>query len=143
MKTNAKSIIAFSALALAFLALKRPDIPARLGVVKSVVTQGKWKVNLYRDNGVDETSNYAGYEFQFKPNGTVYATKDDNLLSGSWRGAVDGRATKLNMKFTTASLLDELSEDWKIIRKNSNLIELEDITTGHGGIDYLSLQKIS
>jgi hypothetical protein len=143
MKTNAKSIIAFSALALAFLALKKPDVPARLGAVKSMVTQGKWKVNLYRDNGVDETSNYTGYEFQFKPNGTVLATKDENLLSGTWRGEVDGRKTKLNMKFTTASLLDELSEDWQIINQDSGLIELEDITTGHGGIDYLSLQKIS
>jgi hypothetical protein len=143
MKTNAKSIIAFSALAVAFLAFKRPDEKLKVSAVKSLVTQGKWKVNLYRDNGVDETNNYTGYEFQFKPNGTVIATKDETLLSGTWRSAVDKRKTKLYMEFASASHLDELSEDWQIMSKNADSLELEDTTTGHGGIDYLNLQKIS
>lgn len=143
MKTNAKSIIAFSILALAFLAFKRPDIAARKNALKNKVTQGKWKVNRYRDNGVDETNNYTGYEFQFESNGTVIAAKDENLFSGSWKGEVDGRKTKLHMEFATTSLLDELSEDWQIMKVNPDSIELEDVTTGHGGIDYLSLQKIS
>lgn len=143
MKTNARSIIAFSALAIAYLALKKPAAQAQLSAVKSLVTQGKWKVNLYRDNGVDETNNYTGYEFQFKPNGTVIATKDESLLSGTWRSAVDGRKPKLYMEFASASHLDELSEDWQIIKQGSGSLELEDTTTGHGGIDYLNLQKIS
>jgi hypothetical protein len=141
MKTKAKSIIAFSALAIAFLAFRKQET-AKLNAVKSVITQGKWKVNMYRDNGVDETNNYTGYEFQFKPNGTIIATKDDNFLSGTWRGGVEDRKTKLHMEFAQTSLLDELSEDWQVTKRKADSLELEDTTTGHGGIDYLNLQKI-
>jgi len=143
MKTNARSIIAISALALAYLAWKKPAAEVELRAVKSLVTKGKWKVNLYRDNGVDETNNYTGYEFQFKPNGTVIASKDESLLSGTWRSAVDGRKPKLYMEFASSSHLDELSEDWQITGHESDSLELEDITPGKGGVDYLNLQKIS
>jgi hypothetical protein len=142
MKTNVKSIIAFFILVIAFLAFKRPDVSLKKKALKSKVTKGKWKVNLYRDNGVDETNNYTGYEFQFEPNGTVIATKDENMLSGSWRSQIDGRSTKLHVEFSTASQLDELSEDWNVMKQGEDSLELEDVTTGHGGIDYLNLQKV-
>lgn len=143
MKTNAKSIIAFSLLAIAFLAFRKQDPAIKINAVKSIVTKGKWKVNLYRDNGVDETNNYTGYEFQFQPNGTVVATKDETLLGGTWKSVVDNNKAKLYMEFASATHLDELSEDWQIMKQDSGSLELEDVTTGHGGIDYLNLQKIS
>jgi hypothetical protein len=143
MKTNAKAIIAFFLLAIAFLAFRKGNPTAKIEAVKSVVTNGKWKVNLYRDNGLDQTNNYTGYELRFKPNGTLIATKDETLHSGTWRTIVEDRMTKLYLDFDTATHLDELSEDWLIKRQESGSFELEDLTTGHGGVDYLNLQKLS
>ncbi|HEX8516168.1 MAG TPA: hypothetical protein VF868_08205 [Bacteroidia bacterium] len=140
MKTGGKSIIAFSALAIAFLAFKKQEPKAKLN---AMVTQGKWKVNLYRDNGVDETNNYTGYVFQFKPNGTLLAKKDNNLLNGTWRSEKEKKKTKLYVEFASVSQLKELSEDWEIINQTADSLELADTTTGDGVIDYLNLQKIS
>ncbi|MCE3280675.1 MAG: hypothetical protein K0S44_2866 [Bacteroidetes bacterium] len=143
MKTNAKLIIAFSTLALAFLAFRKFIYTAKLKAVNMLMTQGKWKVNQYRDNGVDETSNYTGYEFLFKPNGTLVAMKDNNMLSGHWKSEVDKKETKLSIDFDSASDLDELSEDWQVLNKTDHSIELEEPATGYSGIDYLNLERIS
>ncbi|MDF2435709.1 MAG: hypothetical protein K0Q95_85 [Bacteroidota bacterium] len=144
MKTNAKSIMAFSIAlaALAFLAFKKSE-NKRLSEVRSLITQGKWRVNLYRDNGADETNNFTGYEFQFKPNGTLVAFKENTKMSGHWKSILEDRTPRLYIDFDSASHLDELSEDWQVKQHGSDTLELEDITTGHGGTDYLSLQKIS
>ena len=108
-----------------------------------LMTQGKWKVNQYRDNGVDETSNYTGYEFLFKPNGTLVAMKDNNMLSGHWKSEVGKKEAKLSLDFDSASDLDELSENWQIINKTDRTIELEETAAGYSGIDYLNLERIA
>lgn len=149
MKTNAKSIMALSslavvALALVFWSFKRPDNGASLSQLKTTMVEGKWKVNLYRDNGADETNNYTGYEFQFKSNGTVLArNKDNSELNGSWRSVAEDGTKKVYMEFDPASHLNELSEDWLVILNTKNALVFEDFTTGHSGSDYLSFEKIS
>jgi hypothetical protein len=140
MKTNAKLIIAFSTLMIILWAYQKQKPSARLS---ALVKQGKWKVNQYRDNGVDETNNYTGYEFQFKPNGVLVAKKDENLLNGTWKSVSEKRKAKLYVGFKSSSQLDELSEDWVLLSRSQNSIELADMTTGDGGIDYLSLGRIS
>jgi hypothetical protein len=149
MKTNAKSIMAFSAitivaLAIAFWSFKKPEnTHASLKELKSTMLDGKWQVNLYRDNGADETNNYTGYEFKFYPNGTVSAWKNNVEETGSWKSVREDESTKVYMEFDPTSHLNELSEDWLVILNTNKALVFEDFTTGHSGSDYLSFQKIS
>ena len=47
------------------------------------ITQGFWIVDLYSEDGVVMTSNYAGFEFKFNDNETLNAFKSGNFNFGN------------------------------------------------------------
>lgn len=95
--------------------------------IASVITQGKWVIHYYLNQGKDETSNYSGYVFSFGNGGSLSATSLSNTTSGSWSELLDSGKTKLIINWNGGGIpvvLLELEEHWVLKSKSSTLIEL-------------------
>ena len=109
--------------------------------ISSLVQEGKWRVVLFKEDDIDETSHFTNYEFTFSNGGTVTAVNGSNSANGTWATGTDDSKTKLNLFFNT-SPLDELSEDWQVIERTATSLKLQHSSGGNGGTDLLTFQKI-
>jgi hypothetical protein len=106
--------------------------------IASVITQGKWVVHYYLNQGKDETGNYSGYVFSFGSSGSLSATVSSNTNSGTWTELIDSGKRKLVITWSGGGIpvvLLELEDDWILKSKSSTLIELTN------GTDELHFKK--
>ena len=116
--------------------------------VINAVTFGTWRITLYEDNGVDETTNYSNYNFTFNSNGVLTAANTTSY-NGTWSVIADNSAddnpdNDFDISFTTPapiSFTDDLTDDWEIVSYTATKIELIDISGGNVGTDYLTFEK--
>ena len=140
MKTLSKLLVVAGLFMMAFASCKKDDNSSSLS--SSMVTQGQWKVTLFSENGVVETSKFSNYVFTFNANGTVSAVGSGSTVNGSWSDGNDDSQKKLNMNFASPVDFTEISDDWHILQESSSKIELEDVSGGNGGTDLLTFEKI-
>jgi hypothetical protein len=79
--------------------------------------------------------------FQFNTDNTVTATKGSTVVKGTWSTGTDNSKSKFNINFPSAPL-DELNEDWVLKNGSASSMEMEHVSGGNGGTDYLVFQKI-
>jgi hypothetical protein len=123
-----------------FSSCKKDDSTSSPSSTNSI-QQGQWKIISYIDSGNNETSDYAGFAFVFASGGVVTATKQGSSVNGSWSSGTDDSQLKLYLTFT-ATPFSELNDDWHIVQQTSSLIQLEDVSGGNGGTDYLTFEKL-
>lgn len=104
------------------------------------IIDGTWRVSLFEEDGVNETSDYTGYVFTFKSDGTVKAASGAGVVNGVWSTNKDDGHVDFNL--TLPAPLDDLSDDWEVVNNSSNTLELKDISGGDGSVDYLTFKKI-
>lgn len=110
---------------------------------QNTVVTGSWRVALFSENGVVQTSNYNGYSFSFNANSTVEAVNGTTVQTGTWTTGTDDSTPKFILTFSAVSgPFEEISEDWRILSVSSTRIELKHVSGGDGSIDLLTLQKI-
>jgi hypothetical protein len=125
-----------------------PDENPKVEEVENIVTNGKWQITYFFDTDGDETDKYTGYVFQFLPSGSLVANDGPASVSGAWSVADQNESNDdsddldFNISFTTAPLLDELSDDWEIISATNTKIELRHVSGGNGGTDILTFEKV-
>lgn len=119
---------------------KKDDKSLSPGATNSI-QQGQWKITSYIDSGNNETSHYTGYTFVFASGGVVTATNQGSTVNGNWSSGTDDSQLKLYLTFT-ATPFSELNDDWHIVQQTSSLIQLEDVSGGNGGTDYLTFEKL-
>ena len=107
-----------------------------------VLISGEWIVAQYLDSGNPETSNYAGFKFNFKEDGTVIAFNDTEEITGTWSVTSETEGDRLVLDFGEVVPFDEFNEDWHVITFNEARVELEDIDEGAGTTDTLVFEKI-
>lgn len=116
--------------------------------VINIVNNGTWRVTLYEDSGVDETSNFTGYNFSFGAGNILSAANGTNTYSGTWSVTSDNSLDDspsndldFNIAFSTPANFAELTEDWNIISYTSTKIQLIHVSGGGGGTDYITFEK--
>ena len=124
-----------------------PDENPKVEEVESIVSNGKWQITYFFDTDEEETDKFTGYTFQFLPSGSVVATDGPASVSGAWSvtdqaDTNDAEDIGFSISFTTAPLLNELSDDWEIISATNTIVELRHISGGNGGTDLLTFEKI-
>lgn len=105
-------------------------------IIIAAVTNGRWVVSQFNNNGTDITTTFAGYEFQFYEAGTVDAFWSANKNTGTWVGDVN--ALTITANFTAANdTLQQLNEVWKITDSDWDYVR----ANGANGTKLLYLKK--
>lgn len=104
---------------------------------------GQWKITYFFDKK-DETSNYAGYTFEFGSDGSLSAFSGSQTWTGTWQTGIDDSADKILLDFigTAPSALLELEEDWRILTMNDSFMHFEHTSGGNGDTDVVKFTKI-
>lgn len=103
-----------------------------------VMTDGRWIVNKFTENGGDSTALFQPFEFQFLANGTVYAIDNNRQISGTW----EGNATQMTIvsNFPTGGdTLRLVSDTFKIFNNTPTQVEARPLDTSRDA--YLKLVK--
>src|SRR5690606_4387676 len=90
---------------------------------ETILTSGSWFVTYFFDD-VDETQDFAGYEFTFATDNTAQAVGTSNTVDGTW-SLTNSNTPDLNLFFGTNDPFDELDEDWDIIEATQDIIKLK------------------
>lgn len=124
-----------------------PEENPKVAEVEDIVTTGKWEITYFFDTDEEETDKYAAYTFQFLPSGSMVANDGPSSVSGAWsisdrNSNDDSDDIDFNISFTTSPVLDELSDDWEIVSATNTMLELRHISSGNGGTDLLTFERI-
>lgn len=131
-------------LCLAFTSCKKDSSTAPTptiitGSIEPSLTTGTWRVGAFIDNGTDKTNNYTDFKLEFKKDGTVTASKNDKVFTGSWWSDNQGGRLKLNIDFVNDGGFEDLTHDWNVIQQGPTQIQLSHIN-GEAA-DFLTLNK--
>tara|TARA_R100000951_G_C2595675_1_gene166536 strand:- start:298 stop:732 length:435 start_codon:yes stop_codon:yes gene_type:complete len=144
MVKREKLIVVLAALLLVFGACNK----VKTKDVNKTITDGKWRVSYFSEDGVDETYHFNGYEFTFNDDGNVQAVGQGGTINGTWSTTDDNSNddsssdVDLNLVFPNTNNFDEISDDWDVVTQSNDKIELQDISGGDGSIDELTFKRI-
>ena len=93
------------------------------------ITNGLWIVDLYSEDGIVMTGNYAGYEFKFNDNETLNAIKSGSSTLGTWKPDITKYTITTNFPAATEPL-DKLSSTWKLTDSDWDYVKSESLSTG-------------
>ncbi len=156
MKTNIKYLVGMLFTLLTYVACEKDSTDSEItsadvDAVKTIVIDGVWKVTYYFDDK-DETSDFSSFSFDFKADGVLMAESNDSAISGSWSIDVDSDSSSddssndsdvdFDIFLGNSPILEELNEDWDIVKYSDTKIELKDVSGGDGSIDYLTFEKV-
>ncbi len=109
-------------------------------ILVQAMTSGKWKMSLFTKNGVDFTSDFTSYQFQFYNNKTVDAIKNSVLeKTGTWNANSTNKTIEAN--FNNQAIPVSMINGLWTITKNSFLF-VEATQTNGTEIKTLRLDKI-
>ena len=125
------------------------NVAVNVNSVKATASSGIWMVTLFEEDGVNETNDFSGFDFDFNPDGTITAINGDTTITGSWSITTDDNDDDdskdddidFNIFFASPSNFSELTEDWDIVSYNDSRIELKDISGGDGSVDRLIFER--
>jgi len=125
------------------------NVAVNVDSVKATASSGIWMVTLFEEDGVNETNDFSGFDFDFNPDGTITAINGDTTITGSWSITTDDNDDDdskdddidFNIFFASPSNFSELTEDWDIVSYNDSRIELKDISGGDGSVDRLIFER--
>lgn len=93
--------------------------------LKATLITGTWKVDSFI-NPTDRTSEWTDYVLAFNPDGTLTATKNTTVLTGTWSSDGDDGELELTLALNASDPLDDINEDWTVLEFSSTLIKLDD-----------------
>lgn len=98
-------------------------------VIQAMVS-GQWKVTNFNKGGVNKTTDFASYKFQFKTDFTVDAINNGSLeKTGTWNA--DASAQTITSSFTNATNpLALLNGIWKITNNSWTWVEANQTING-------------
>lgn len=129
MKTTAKLFIL--ALTLSLVSCSKSNDTNPSSTNKTDQVSGNWTVTYYLDSGKDETSDFSGYSFAFNSGEVLQATSSSNTFTGTWRigdssSNDDSSSNKLVIMIAGNKAMDDLQDDWLIIKLTDTEIWLKD-----------------
>ncbi|HMK05902.1 MAG TPA: hypothetical protein VK476_00115 [Flavobacterium sp.] len=120
-----------------------------IAAVNTTMLQGNWRITYYFDTDHDATVQFSTYTFTFGAGNVLTASNGNNTYTGSWivtnsNSSNDDNPDSdvdFNIAFSNSAGFAELTDDWEIVSRTANRIELIDISGGNGGTDHLVFEK--
>lgn len=109
-------------------------------ILSDVLTSGSWYVSYFYGDSNDYTNYYAGYNFNFNPNGTCTAIKNSITTNGDWDLSNEDGYQRFDLHYD-GSALDEMEEDWKVLEFTATSIRLKHESGGGSDNHYLNFTK--
>lgn len=109
------------------------DVPE----IRNIMMGGDWIVALYEKGDMNETDNYAGYTFNFMANHLISTTLSETgaTYPGLWRVLRNyEEKLKVYLNFGDVDVLDELTDDWKLVSITNDRIELMHVSEDEAGM---------
>ena len=101
-------------------------------LLMQAVTTGQWKVTTFTKGGVDITTDFAPYKFQFKDNYTVDAINYGNVeRTGTWNATGDINAQTIHSNFSNAAHpLILINGSWNVITTTWTSVHANQVVNG-------------
>lgn len=114
-------------------------VDASKELLLEIMTNGRWVIEVYSQDNIDLTAEYAGYEFQFYRDGKLEGINGPGVTSGTW--VPDTRNLTMQSNFPSGSntLLIRLNETWKITKSSMSHVEAKPLSNTKTA--YLKLIK--
>ncbi len=108
-------------------------------IIIDAMTNGRWYVQQYKENTVDVTGDFLGYEFQFYENGNVDGIKSGLSKPGTWTTDIPNYTITAMFGANAGDTLKRLNYTWKITDSYLDYVEAK--TTTASGDNILHLRK--
>ena len=125
----------------------QPSSNSVQSTVQNNLQSGEWRVTRFIDSDNDETTRYVGYIFSFDAGYQLSVMSNQNSYQGSWSIGQDNsnddssNDLHFNLNVNTTGEFADINDDWHILTQTANKIELEDVSGGNGGTDYLTFER--
>ena len=84
------------------------------------VTPGIYTILRFIDTGDEHTSDFTGYTFEFRADGTLVATENGVVHTGTWRLRKAG--TKMDISISGTAALNNLDDDsWTVVKTTTTV----------------------
>ena len=91
-------------------------------LIVTVMTSGRWLVDVFTVAAVDVKPEFSGYEFQFLKDGSVEAIKSTTTVKGTWKS--DKSAMTIQASFPPGNTsLQRLNYTWNITKTGTTFVE--------------------
>ncbi|QNJ98082.1 hypothetical protein [Constantimarinum furrinae] len=108
--------------------------------LRDFMQDGTWFVELFLDNGDDETAEFNGYDFNFLSNQSVSAFNGSQTVNGIWIITVIGQ--DLNFEFDMDSPLNGADDDeYKVLQYTETSVTLVTLDSSNNIEDTLKFKK--
>lgn len=124
-KVSAMSLL--FVVALSFSSCKKAIDDQKEKYVLSVMTNGRWFLDYYAVNGVDSTSDFQPYEFQFHEDSRIDAITNTSSQGGIWNGNPATLTMTINFQTQDPNLI-RISYPWIFTKSNIGLVFAETTT---------------
>ena len=102
---------------------------------------GQWRIGSLLVNGVNQTTEFEGYNFVFYPSGQSEVFRGTQLLGqGTWSTTVQGGRIQLQLSFSQNSQFEVLNGEWFQAHIVLNRIKIT--KESQGSLKELILQKL-
>lgn len=106
--------------------------------IVGIMTNGRWTVQVFAEQNIDVSAEFAGYEFQFLESGTVQGIKGTAVTEGSWSASAANYTITSNFP-TGDATLKRLNDVWKITNSSLRTVEARPVDNLRNA--YLKLVK--
>lgn len=94
-----------------------------------VMTNGRWFLESYVENGIDNTADFKDYEFQFYEAEKLEAISSTGAVeTGTWKGDVNNLTLTVNFA-SSSELLKRLNHVWQWVDSHVGLVFAETTTS--------------
>lgn len=98
-------------------------------LIVTIMTNGRWVVELFNVAGVDVKPEFDGQEFQFIKDGSVEAFKGTTTVKGTWKS--DKAALTIQAAFPPGNnTLQRLNYTWNITKSGTTFVEARTLVNG-------------
>lgn len=82
-------------------------------------SESGYRLFQFIEEGVDKTTEFEGFTFQFLNDNSVIATRENVIINGTFSVFNDDGKTELSMIFPSNSMLNEFTDDWYFVSENN------------------------
>lgn len=111
-------------------------------LLEDTLNEGTWEVANFINKGVGETDNYNDFILDFMVNGTVTATKNSDVVNGTWEVVYDGGKLKLELNFNETVPFNEFNEDWITVDVQTARVEVKNIDSDTNAESKLVFERL-